>query len=115
VIAAGLRRLLVILGSLGALTVVASSIVAVVSATSLARSVSVGLMFMGAFLFVGGAAVGLRGPVRHTRRVDGSVDGMTFASPVERIETIGVSYVLVAVGILFVLVGVVIAPNVRLV
>jgi hypothetical protein len=107
-------RLAVLVGSLAAVTVVASLIVAVATGTSVVRAVSLGLMFVGAFAFVAGAAVGFRGPVRPTHRADGSFDGLTFAPPSDRIETLNASHILVGVGVLFVLVGVAIAPNVRL-
>ncbi len=97
-----------------AVAVVPAAVVSAANGTSLARSVSIGLMLTGASVFVAGAAVGLRGPVRHTHRPDGTVDGATFASPVDRIESINVSHVLVGLGVVFVLVGVVVAPNVRL-
>jgi hypothetical protein len=114
VIRRGLTRLAVLVGSLAVATVVAALVVAALTGASVARSISVGLMFVGAFAFVAGAAVGFRGPVRPTHRPDGSFEGITFASPSDRIETLNVSHILVAVGVLFVLVGVVVAPNVRL-
>jgi hypothetical protein len=110
----GLRRLSLITGSLVAVAVVPAAMVAALTSMSLARAVSLGLMLMGSFLFVAGAAVGLRGPARHTHRPDGGVDGFTFASTSERIESINVSHLLVGIGIVLALVGVVIAPNVRL-
>jgi len=101
-------------GSLLAVAVVPASIVGAVTGTSLARAVSLGLIMTGAFLFVAGAAVGLRGPVRHTHRPDGAVSGFTFASPVDRVESINVSHLLVILGVVFAFIGVVVAPNVRL-
>ena len=110
----GLKRLAMLVGSLAAVTVVVSLVVAAVTGTSVARSVSVGLMFVGAFALVAGAAVGFRGPVRPTHRPDGSFEGLTFAPASDRIETINASHIFVAVGVLFVVVGVAIAPNVSL-
>lgn len=114
-IAQGLRRLLVITGLLVAVAVVPAAMVAAVTSASLARAVSLGLMLTGSFLFVAGAAVGLRGPARHTHRPDGGVTGFTFDSTSERIESINVSHLLVGLGVVLTLVGVVVAPNVRLI
>ena len=114
-IVAGLKRLALLTCSLGITTVVISLVIGLVTGTSLSRSVSLGLMFLGAFMFVAGAAVGLRGPARAARRPDGAFERITLASPPERVETINVSYVLVSVGVLFVLIGVVLDPYAHLV
>jgi len=114
-IKAGLRRLALLVGALSALAVVPSALVAAITGTGLARSVSLGFMFVGAFAFVAGAAVGLRGPARPTRRPDGTWEGVRLASPDERVETLNVSHVLVVIGLALVVIGLALAPGVRIV
>ena len=110
----GLKRLACIVGALAAAATIPSLIAGAATDTSAARSVSLGFMFVGALVFVGGAAVGLRGPVKPVHRPDGSFERLTMASPDDRIESINVSHLLVVIGIVFVVLGVVIAPNASL-
>jgi hypothetical protein len=114
VIVAGLKRLALVTCSLGSATVAVSLVIGLVTGTALSRAASLGLMFLGAFMFVAGAAVGLRGPVRVTRRPDGTFEKVTLASPAERVETINVSHLLVGVGLFFVLIGVILDPYAHL-
>jgi len=114
VIVAGLRRLAAVVGSLGLVVVTLSVVVGLLTGTALSRAVSLGLIFLGSFMFVAGAAVGLRGPARPNRRPDGVFERWALESPAQRVEAINVSYLLVAVGLFFVLVGVVLDPRAQL-
>lgn len=114
-IVVGLKRLAFITGSLGTATVVISLAIGLLTSTAASRAVSLGLIFLGAFMFVAGAAVGLRGPARPNRRPDGAFEQWSLDAPAERIESVNASYILVGLGLFFVLIGVVVDPHARLV
>ena len=114
-IARGLKRLATLFLALAAVTAAVSLVIGLFTGTPTLRALSLGFMLVGSFVFVLGGAIGLRGPTRRAHRPDGSVAGVTVDSPGDRIESINASYVLLAIGIGLVLLGVVLDPNARLV
>ena len=111
---AGLVRLARILAFLIGSTELLSLAIGLLAGSSPARAVSLGFLLMGSFVFVAGAAIGMRGPARHVKTQEGRVLGVTHAPQRERLESINVSYLFVFIGIVLVVFGIVIAPNARL-
>ena len=107
-LAAGLRRFLIILLGLAALTTVVSLLLAQLLNASSARVVSIGFDLVGVFLLVAGFFVGNRGPVRLKGQDSVPLFGqrrMRWASPREREETLNDSAFFISVGIVMVVIG----------
>jgi hypothetical protein len=104
------RRFGIMLGGIGAATVVASLGIGALAGYSLARSIAIGLYIVGSLLLIGGFFMGNRGPLRST-----SSDGTSFgpfgprgirtATVDERHDAINSSALLVTLGLVLVLLG----------
>jgi hypothetical protein len=118
---AALRRIILLLAGSVVVISAASLVLGLAFGTSAARSVSLGLTVVGAFLLLSGFFVGNRGPVR-VKDEDAPVAGpflfgnrlVRWATPGEREETINLSAVFVAVGFALILLGVAVDPRYRL-
>ena len=107
-LAAGLRRFLIILFGLAALTTVVSLLLAQLLDASSNRVISIGFDVVGVFLLVAGFFVGNRGPVRLKGQESAPLVGqrrMRWASPREREETLNDSAFFISVGIVMVVIG----------
>jgi hypothetical protein len=114
-LAGALRRFAGLLLILAACTIVGSLALGLVVGSDVARSLSVGFYLMGSFLLVSGFFIGNRGPVRP----HGDDPGVPFfgpvmrhrmlrwATPEEREESLSLSVVFVALGVVLILFGVV--------
>ena len=112
-LAAALRRFVVLLVLTSALTAAASLLLGLAFDASAARSLSLGFYVVGAFLLVAGFFMGNRGPVRLKGQPGaegvwgfGSGRRVRWATPDEREEAINLSAVFVALGFVLILVGV---------
>ncbi len=109
-ILAALRRFTVMLGGVGATTVVVSLALGTLLGFSVGRSIAVGLYIVGSLLLVGGFFIGNRGPLR-TRGGDSGSFGpfvqksVRTATVDERHEAINSSALLVSLGLVLVLLG----------
>jgi hypothetical protein len=113
-IASGLKRLALSFIVLAGVTTAVSLLAAVATGTQAVRALSVGFMLGGAFVFCCGLAIGLRNPLRPTYRDDGSRSGVRVAGADEIAEGIGLSGVLVGLGIVLVIIGVAADPRTHL-
>jgi len=110
-----LRRFAGLLLVLAAGTVACSVAIGLAAGASIGRSLSIGFYLVGSFLLVSGFFVGNRGPVRPK----GDDPGVPFfgpvmrhrmlrwATPEEREESLSISVVFVALGVVLILFGVV--------
>ena len=110
-----LRRFAGLLLVLAAATVACSLAIGLLVGSSVSRSLSIGFYLIGSFLLVSGFFVGNRGPVRPK----GDDVGVPFfgplmrhrmlrwATPEEREESLSISVVFVALGVVLILFGVV--------
>ena len=110
----GLRRLAIIVAVLFVSTTLVSLAVGLAAGAGALRALSLGFMLVGSFIFIAGAALGLRGSVRPERRLDGTVVGVK-VDRAEGMETLNASVLFVGLGLLLVLVGVLLHPHLRLV
>jgi hypothetical protein len=110
-----LRRFVGLLLVLAAGTVACSLAIGLAMGSSIPRSLSIGFYLIGSFLLISGFFVGNRGPVR-AKGDDYSVPVfgplmrhrmLRWATPEEREETLGVSVVFVALGVVLILFGLV--------
>jgi hypothetical protein len=114
-LAGALRRFAGLLLILAAVTVACSLALGLAVGSGVARSLSVGFYLMGSFLLVSGFFVGNRGPVRpHGDDPGIPIFGplmrhrmLRWATPEEREESLSLSVVFVALGVVLILVGVV--------
>jgi hypothetical protein len=110
-----LRRFAGLLLVLAAATVVCSLAIGLAAGSTVSRSLSIGFYLIGSFLLISGFFVGNRGPVRPK----GDDPGVPFfgplmrhrmlrwATPEEREESLSISVVFVALGVVLILFGVV--------
>lgn len=114
-LAAALRRFagLLLVVALG--TVACSLAIGLLLGSSVSRSLSIGFYLIGSFLLISGFFVGNRGPVR-TKGEDAGVPVfgplmrhrmLRWATPEEREESLSVSLVFVALGVVLIFFGVV--------
>jgi hypothetical protein len=111
VLAAAIRRLVVLFAVLAVLITVGSSALGLLFETPQQRAISLGFTVIGSFLLVMGFFVGSRGPVRLMRRDRGSLKGARLARPEERAEAINVSALFVGVGFVLVVIGIALDPR----
>lgn len=109
-----LRRFAGLLLVLAAGTVACSLAIGLAAGSSISRSLSIGFYLIGSFLLVSGFFVGNRGPVR-TKGDDFGVPMfgplmrhrmLRWATPEEREESLSISVVFVALGVVLILFGV---------
>lgn len=112
-LAAALRRFVMLLVLASVLTTAASLLLGLAFDASPARSLSLGFYVVGAFLLVAGFFMGNRGPVRLKGQPGaegvwgfGSGRRVRWATPDEREEAINLSAVFVLLGFALILVGV---------
>jgi hypothetical protein len=108
---AAVRRLVVLFVLLGVGVTLVSLLLGLLFGAAPQRSLSLGFSVTGSFLLVMGFFVGSRGPVRLIRRDRGQLVGARMAEPDERVETINVSALFVAVGFVLLIVGVALDPR----
>ncbi len=113
-IVGALRRFAGLLLVLAAGTVACSLAIGLAAGSSVTRSLSIGFYLIGSFLLISGFFVGNRGPVR-TRGDDTGVPifgplmrhrMLRWATPEERDETLSISFVFVALGVVLIIFGV---------
>ncbi len=112
-LAAALRRFVMLFALSSCLTVVASLLLGLAFGASAARSLSLGFYVVGAFLLIAGFFMGNRGPVRLKGEPGaegvwgfGSGRRVRWATKDEREEAINLSAVFVVLGLALILVGV---------
>ncbi len=112
-LAAALRRFVMLFVLASALTAAASLLLGLAFGASTARSLSLGFYIVGAFLLLAGFFMGNRGPVRLKGQPGaegvwgfGSGRRVRGATPDEREEAINLSAVFVALGLALIFVGV---------
>ena len=110
-LAAAVRRLVVLFALLGVAITVGSLVLGLLFGTAAQRAVSLGFVVVGSFLLVLGFFVGNRGPVRLLRHGSGTLAGARLAQPEERVETINLSALFLGVGFVLLLVGLVLDPR----
>ena len=109
-----LRRFAGLLLLLAAGTVVCSLSIGLLMGSDVTRSVSIGFYLIGSFLLISGFFVGNRGPVRAKGDDPGvPIFGplmrhrmLRWATPEEREESLSISVVFVALGVVLILIGV---------
>src|SRR5215211_4885298 len=109
-----LRRFVGLLLVLAAGTVVCSLAIGLLMGSDVARSLSIGFYLIGSFLLISGFFVGNRGPVRPKGDDPGvPIFGplmrhrmLRWATPEEREESLSISVVFVALGVVLILFGV---------
>ena len=119
---AALRRFAGLLLVLAVGTVACSVAIGLAAGSTVARSVSVGFYLIGAFLLISGFFIGNRGPVRAKGDDFGvPIFGplmrhrmLRWATPEERDETLGISFVFVALGVVLIIFGVLADTRYRL-
>jgi hypothetical protein len=117
-LAAGLRRFLVILAALSALTTVLSLLLALLARWDVDRAVSIGFDLVGVFLLVAGFFFGNRGPARLRGAGAAPFFGprmARWATAEEREEALNDSAVFLAVGLVLVVIGIAIDSRYSLV
>jgi hypothetical protein len=110
-----LRRFSGLLLVLAAGTVACSLALGLAMGSSVSRSLSIGFYLIGSFLLISGFFVGNRGPVRPKGDDPGiPIFGplmrhrmLRWATPEEREESLSISFVFVALGVVLILFGVV--------
>jgi uncharacterized membrane protein len=112
-LAAALRRFVMLFALSSGLTVIASLLLGLAFGASAARSLSLGFYVVGAFLLIAGFFMGNRGPVRLKGEPGaegvwgfGSGRRVRWATKDEREEAINLSAVFVVLGLALILVGV---------
>ena len=110
---AALRRFAGLLLVLAAGTVVLSAAIGLAMGSAITRSLSIGFYLIGSFLLVSGFFVGNRGPVRAKGDAGIPIFGplmanrmLRWATPEEREESLSISVVFVALGIVLIVFGV---------
>lgn len=113
-LAAALRRFVVLLVATSALTAAAALLLGLATGASPARALSLGFYAVGTFLLVAGFFMGNRGPVRLKSPPGaeglwgfGTGRSVRWATPDEREEAINLSAVFVVLGFVLILVGVI--------
>jgi hypothetical protein len=107
-LAAGVRRLLVLIVVVAGLTALGALALGLLSGASLSRSIAIGFYVVGSFWLVAGFFIGNRGPVRLKSDIGAPLFGSRFvrwATPEEREETINMSAVYVLLGFVLILFG----------
>jgi hypothetical protein len=107
---AALRRFLVILGALAAITAAISVVVGFAVGSDLSKTLAIGFYLAGAALLMGGFFVGNRGPVRASRDQAIPIIGARFvrwATREELEDTLNASGVYVSLGFALILLGVI--------
>ncbi len=115
IVVGALRRFAGLLLVLAAGTVACSLAIGFATGSSISRALSIGFYLIGSFLLISGFFVGNRGPVR-TKGDDPGVPVfgplmrhrmLRWATPEEREESLSISVVFVALGVVLILVGLV--------
>jgi hypothetical protein len=107
-IAAALRRLVLLVVGVAGGTALVSLLIGVALGASADRSISLGFYIVGSFWLVTGFFVGNRGPVRTRGEGAPLLFGtrmMRWATPEEREETINMSAIYVLLGFVLILLG----------
>jgi hypothetical protein len=115
-IAAGLRRLLLLILGAAAVTALGSVVVAAIVGSSYGRALTIGFYLAGSFLMLAGFLIGNRGPARVKSDTRGPLGGigmligggrdLRWATLTEQNETINHSAVYIALGLVLVAIGI---------
>src|SRR5690349_10722576 len=117
IVAAGVRRFLVVLGGLAALTAAGALALSALGGWDANRALSAAFDVVGAFFLIAGFFVGNRGPVRLKGQESVPFFGdrkVRWATLAEREEAISDSAVFVAVGFAMIVIGIVIDSRYQL-
>jgi len=117
IVAAGVRRFLVVLGGLAALTAAGALALSALGGWDANRALAVAFDVVGAFFLIAGFFVGNRGPVRLKGQESVPFFGdrkVRWATLAEREEAISDSAVFVAVGFAMIVIGIVIDSRYQL-
>ena len=112
-LSAALRRFVVLFVVVAAGTLIVSAVIGTLAGAALSRSVSVGFYAVGSFLLIFGFFAGNRGPVRVKGDPGFGMFGvfrdrrLRWASGSEQSESLNLSLVFVALGVLLIVVGVI--------
>jgi hypothetical protein len=110
--AAAKRFTLLLLGIAGG-TVLCSLLIGLAAGSGVSRSISLGFYVVGSFLLISGFFVGNRGPVRVKGDPGFSMFGffrdrrLRWASGSEQVESLSLSFVFVALGLVLIILGIV--------
>lgn len=120
-LAAALRRFLVLLAVVAAGTALISLAIGLLLGAGVSRSVSLGFYGVGSFLLISGFFVGNRGPVRVKGDPGFNIFGIftnrriRWATGSEQVESLNLSFVFIALGVFLIVLGVVTDTRYRLV
>jgi hypothetical protein len=120
-LAAALRRFVVLFAAVGAGTAAFSVGIGLLLGSSISRSLSLGFYSVGSFLLISGFFVGNRGPVRVKGDPGFGVFGVfrnrriRWASGTEQVESLNLSFIFVVLGFLLIALGVVADTRYKLV
>ncbi len=113
VLLAAARRFVLLLAGVAGGTAIVSLVLGLLLGSGVSRSVSVGFYVVGSFLLISGFFVGNRGPVRVKGDPGVALFGffrnrrLRWATGQEQIESLSLSVVFVALGVVLILFGVV--------
>jgi hypothetical protein len=116
ILAAGIRRFVVILAVLAGATAAVSLLFTALGGASADRAVSIGFDLVGVFFLVAGFFVGNRGPARLKGQASALFFGsrhVRWATTSEREEALSDSAVFIAVGVAMILIGIVVDSRYR--
>jgi hypothetical protein len=113
VVRASARRFFVLLAGIAGGTALCSLLLGLAAGAGVSRSVSLGFYVVGSFLLIAGFFVGNRGPVRVKGDPGVGVLGffrdrqLRWASGSEQVESLSLSFVFVALGLVLIILGIV--------
>ena len=113
VVRAAARRFILLLLGIAGGTALCSLLIGLAAGAGVSRSISLGFYVVGSFLLISGFFVGNRGPVRVKGDPGFSMFGffrdrrLRWASGSEQVESLSLSFVFVALGLVLIILGVV--------
>ena len=113
VVRAAARRFILLLLGIAGGTALCSLLIGLAAGAGVSRSISLGFYVVGSFLLISGFFVGNRGPVRVKGDPGFSMFGffrdrrLRWASGSEQVESLSLSFVFVALGLVLIIIGIV--------
>jgi hypothetical protein len=113
VVRAAARRFILLLLGIAGGTALCSLLIGLAAGAGVSRSISLGFYVVGSFLLISGFFVGNRGPVRVKGDPGFSMFGffrdrrLRWASGSEQVESLSLSFVFVALGLVLIILGIV--------
>jgi hypothetical protein len=113
VVRAAARRFILLLLGIAGGTALCSLLIGLAAGAGVSRSMSLGFYVVGSFLLISGFFVGNRGPVRVKGDPGFSMFGffrdrrLRWASGSEQVESLSLSFVFVALGLVLIILGIV--------